>query len=65
MRHTFIRTLLERDVPVGDVAELVADTERVLIRYYSKWIDTRQQRLTNILKEAFSDRTKGKIVAIR
>jgi integrase len=55
-RHTFVRILLERGVPVGDVAELVGDTERVLLRYYAKWIPSRQARLTGILKEAFADR---------
>jgi integrase len=57
-RHTFVRILLERGVPVGDVAELVGDTERVLLRYYAKWIPSRQARLTSILKEAFSDQSK-------
>jgi len=37
-RHTSVRILLERGVTVGDVAELVGDTERVLVRYYSRWI---------------------------
>ena len=55
-RHTFVRILLERGVPVGDVAELVGDTERVLLRYYPKWIPSRQARLTSILKEAFDNR---------
>jgi integrase len=57
-RHTFVRILLERGVPVGDVAELVGDTERVLLRYYAKWIPSRQARLSSILKEAFSDKHK-------
>jgi integrase len=57
-RHTFVRILLERGVPVGDVAELVGDTERVLLRYYAKWIPSRQARLTSILKAAFSDKPK-------
>jgi integrase len=64
-RHTFVRILLERGVPLGDVAELVGDTERVLIRYYAKWIKSRQDRLSRILQEAFADRPKGKVVAIR
>ena len=33
-----VRILLEHGVPVGDVGELVGDTERVLIRYYSRWM---------------------------
>jgi integrase len=57
-RHTFVRILLEKGIPVGDVAELVGDTERVLLRYYAKWIPSRQARLSAILKEAFDDRPK-------
>ncbi|HUD14381.1 MAG TPA: hypothetical protein VMQ56_12065 [Terracidiphilus sp.] len=37
-RHTFVRILLGLGVPVGDVANLVGDTERVLLRYYANWI---------------------------
>jgi integrase len=65
-RHTFVRILLERGVSVGDVAELAGDTERVLLRYYSKWIPSRQKRLTNILKDAFEGKPRpAKIVAIK
>jgi integrase len=66
-RHTFVRILLERGVPVGDVAELVGDTERILIRYYSKWIASRQARLSAILQEAFAEQPtpSTKVVAIR
>jgi len=34
-RHTFVRILLERGVPVADVAELIGDTEQVLRRSYA------------------------------
>lgn len=53
-----MRILLEHGVPVGDVGELVGDTERVLIRYYSRWMPSRQERLTRILQEAFDDAPK-------
>ena len=58
-RHTFARILLERGVPVPDVAELIGDTEEVVRRYYAKWIPGRQKRLTKILQEAFADRPEG------
>jgi integrase len=66
-RHTFVRMLLERGIPVGDVAELIGDTERTLLKYYAKWIPSRQARLTSILKEAFSDRPHDseKVLSIR
>jgi integrase len=58
-RHTFARILLERGVEDTDVAELIGDTVEVVRRYYSKWIPSRQKRLTNILQEAFADRPES------
>ncbi len=57
-RHTFCRILLERAVPVADVAELVGDTEEVVYKYYAKWVRERQERLTELLKLAFTDRPR-------
>jgi len=65
MRHTFVRILLERGVAVGDVAELVGDTERTLLKHYGKWVTSRQARLSAILQDAFADRPKGNVIAIR
>jgi integrase len=64
-RHTFVRILLEKGVPVADVAELIGDTEEMVRRHYARWVPERQARLTNILKEAFAEKAKPKIVAIR
>ena len=64
-RHTFVRILLEKGVPVPDVAELIGDSEQILRKQYAAWIPGRQDRLSRILQEAFSDRSKGKVVAIR
>jgi integrase len=64
-RHTFARILLEKGVPVADVAELIGDTEDVVRRYYAKWIKARQVRLSRILQEAFEDKPQPRIVAIR
>lgn len=57
-RHTFVRVLLEKGVPVADVAELIGDTEATVRKHYAKWVRERQVRLTNILKEAFSERLR-------
>lgn len=57
-RYTFIRILLEYGVPVPDVAELAGDTEEVIWKYYAKWVPERQNRLTNILKEAFEQKPR-------
>lgn len=64
-RHTFVRILLEKGVPVADVAELIGDTEEMVRRHYARWVPERQARLTNILKQAFADKPKPKVVAIR
>jgi site-specific recombinase XerD len=63
-RHTFVRILLEKGVPVADVAELIGDTEEVVRRHYAKWVPERQARLTKILQEAFDDKPKPKLVAL-
>jgi site-specific recombinase XerD len=64
-RHTFVRILLEKGVPVPDVAELIGDTEQILRRLYAKWMPGRQKRLSQILQDAFEDKPKPKIVSIR
>jgi integrase len=63
-RHTFARILLQKDgVTVRDVAELMGDTEEMILRHYGAWVVERQARLTKVLKDAFSDRPK--LVAIK
>ena len=65
-RHTFARILLERSgVTVRDVAELLGDTEDMVRRHYAAWVPERQERLTAILKDAFSEKPTPKVVAIR
>lgn len=63
-RHTFVRMLLEKGVPVADVAELIGDTEEVVRKHYASWVPERQARLTKILKEAFAVKPKPKLVAL-
>lgn len=57
-RHTFARILLQRGVPVADVADLLGDDEKTVREHYARWVPERQERLTRILKDAFSDRPK-------
>jgi len=64
-RHTFARILLQRGVPVADVADLLGDNENTVREHYARWVPERQARLTKILKEAFEDKPKPKIVSIR
>jgi integrase len=64
-RHTFARILLQRGVPLADVADLLGDDEKTVREHYSRWVPERQARLTRILKNAFDDKPKPKLVAIR
>jgi integrase len=65
-RHTFARILLQKPgVTVRDVAELLGNTEAIVIKHYSAWIPERQDRLTRILKEAFDDKPRPQLVSIR
>ncbi len=65
-RHTFARILLQKPgVTVRDVAELLGNTEEMVRKRYSAWVPERQARLTKILKEAFEDKPKPRVVSIR
>lgn len=59
--------LLEKGVPVADVAELIGDTEEIVRRHYSRWVASRQDRLSRILQDALDDKPKPavKLVSIR
>lgn len=63
-RHTFARILLQRGVPVADVADLLGDDEKTVREHYARWVPERQARLTRILKDAFDDKPKPKVVAM-
>jgi integrase len=62
-RHTFARILLQRGVPVADVADLLGDDEDTVREHYARWVPERQARLTKILKEAFADKPRPQLVA--
>jgi integrase len=63
-RHTFARILLQRGVPVADVADLLGDDEDTVREHYARWVPERQARLTRILKDAFEDKPRPKLVAL-
>ena len=63
-RHTFARILLERGVPVADVAELLGDDEATVRKHYARWVPERQARLTKILMDAFDDKPRPKLIMI-
>lgn len=58
LRHTFARILLQKGVPVADVADLLGDDEKTVRDHYARWVPERQERLTRILKDAFTERPK-------
>lgn len=64
-RHTFARILLQRGVPVADVADLLGDDEKTVRDHYSRWVPERQARLTKILKDAFQGQPKPGLKALR
>jgi integrase len=54
-RHTFARILLQQgNVTFRDVAELIGDTEETVRKYYAVWVTERQERVTDVLKQAFA-----------
>jgi integrase len=63
-RHTFARVLLQRGVPVADVADLLGDDEKTVREHYSRWVPERQARLTKILKDAFDHKPKPALVVL-
>jgi integrase len=65
-RHTFARILLQKaNVTVRDVAELLGNTEEIVRKHYAAWVPERQARLTKILQEAFENKPRPKLVALR
>ena len=68
-RHTFARILLQKPgVTVRNVAELMGDTEEMILKHYGAWVPERQENLTRVLREAFGDtpqpKAKPKLVAM-
>lgn len=61
-RHTFVRILLQKGVPIADVADLTGDDEETIRKHYARWVPERQARLTRILQEAFTDKPKLTVI---
>ncbi len=65
-RHTFARILLQKPgVTVRDVAELLGDTEEIVLKHYGAWVPVRQARLTKILRDAFEEKPKLVVMPMR
>lgn len=63
-RHTFARILLQKGVPVTDVADLLGDDEKTVREHYARWVPERQARLTKILKDAFQGQAKPQLAVV-
>jgi integrase len=64
-RHTFARLLLERGVPVDDVATLMGHSDpKITLKHYGRWVPERQERLTDILKSVWSPKRRHKLTVI-
>lgn len=59
-----MRLLLQRGVPSRDVAELIGDTEEVVLKHYARWAPERQERLTNILREKLASAPKPNLAIV-
>lgn len=51
-RHTFAVELLKRGVPAGTVAILLGNTEQIVVKHYSAWIESRQKPLDDAVEKA-------------
>jgi integrase len=51
-RHTFATRLLQQGVPVGMVASLLGNSERIVEKHYSAWIEARQKGLDEAVQKA-------------
>ena len=63
-RHTFVRLLLERGVPVEDVADLIGDTPEMVRKHYARWVPGRQHRLTEILRDKLASAPRPKLEVV-
>ena len=65
-RHTFARRILESDLfTFRDLAELLGDKEETVRKYYSQWVPSRQNLLTEKMKKLHATRSGEKVVSIR
>ena len=65
-RHTFARRILESDhFTFRDLAELLGDKEETVREYYSQWVPSRQNLLTEKMKKLHATRSSEKVVSIR
>lgn len=51
-RHSFAVNLLKRGKPAGIVATLLGNTEKVVVQYYSAFVEVRQQGLDDAVIDA-------------
>ncbi|MGA7234295.1 MAG: site-specific integrase [Bryobacteraceae bacterium] len=62
-RHTLARDLLERGMPMEELAEVLGNTARIVEKYYSKWDSRRQRRLEQHLCQFWQDDAVTKTLA--
>ncbi len=69
LRHAINRVCLraysvQRDVPIADVADLLGNDEKTVRDHYSRWVPERRAGLTKMLKDAFDDKPRPRLVAL-
>ena len=51
LRHSFVSWALNHGLPTEDIATLMGDSPQIVLQHYSEWIQGRQQRLDERLKQ--------------
>jgi site-specific recombinase XerD len=54
LRHTTVKRLLVKGVPIGHIASLLGHSEQVCRKHYSKWIGDRQTALDNVIRATWT-----------
>jgi predicted transcriptional regulator len=53
MRHTLAADLLSKGASVEDVAAILGNSPAVVMKHYSQWIKSRQDRLDAIVSQTW------------
>lgn len=57
--------MLQRGISPREIADLIGDTEDMVLKHHARWVPEREERLTNILREKLSTAPKPKLTVIR
>lgn len=52
-RHTFATQLLSKGIAVSEVAAILGNSPRIIEKYYSQWVQARQESLNAAVRATF------------